>query len=210
VKVAIVTDPDDRGHIDLVLGDDGAIEDVLVEVITQPGLVPLTARMSQTVPSPGGGVWELPYVGAECVVAIPDGSYRFMPTIVGWLSAGSVPDDVGEGRLVVESGELRLRATTGSAYMKATGGGDAILDGATVKLGSSASEAVIKGDAYIGAEGTFYTQFNLWLEALNAALVAAGLVTPALETYETVETVLKTAITTFTSGDYLSSKAKTE
>lgn len=87
--LAIVVQPDD-GPYWQIIGTDGEDADIHVEVVLQPSGVPLTARLR-------AGVWEVPAVGDEVAVIIPDGATDFQPIILGILSTGSVPNPSGQG-----------------------------------------------------------------------------------------------------------------
>ena len=80
--IAIVQAPQGEQHFE-VLADD-----VHVEVVTQPSLIPLTCRLA-------AGIWRIPDVGEEVVVLIPEGEIAFMPILVDVLSSGSVPTTQG-------------------------------------------------------------------------------------------------------------------
>lgn len=80
--IAIVQAPQGEQHFE-VLADD-----VHVEVVTQPSLIPLTCRLA-------AGIWRIPDPGEEVVVLIPEGEIAFMPILVDVLSSGSVPTTQG-------------------------------------------------------------------------------------------------------------------
>jgi hypothetical protein len=54
----------------------------------------------------GWGVWFVPPIGAEVIVAVPDGELDFSPVIVAVLASGSLPDGLAENQIqiVVPSG----------------------------------------------------------------------------------------------------------
>jgi hypothetical protein len=80
--VAIVQAPQGEPHFEVFA------DDVHVEVVTQPSLIPLTCRLA-------AGMWRIPDVGEEVVVLIPEGEIAFMPILVDVLSSGSVPTTQG-------------------------------------------------------------------------------------------------------------------
>lgn len=82
--IAIVQAPQGEQHFE-VLADD-----VHVEVVTQPSLIPLTCRLA-------AGMWRIPDAGEEVVVLIPEGEIAFMPILVDVLSSSSVPTTQGPG-----------------------------------------------------------------------------------------------------------------
>lgn len=109
--LGIVQAADDGGpHFDL----DG--EDLLVEVELMPSRVKLTTRVGTVAGGGGGGVWKVPPIGAEVLVAIPDGDLDFQPTIASWYSSGNLPSDIGESTLVVScppGGEVYIHDGSG-------------------------------------------------------------------------------------------------
>lgn len=84
--------------------------DVVVDVVLQPSLQDLTCRIA-------AGVWTVPAVGEEVLVAIPEGEMAFMPTIVAILSSGSVPQTQGpaEGRMAIVRQEVVVHDGSGGA-----------------------------------------------------------------------------------------------
>lgn len=94
----IVTEPDDGdAHWEIVTNDDGDAVDVLIEVVLHPSEEQVTCRLR-------GGMWEVPNVGDEVAVLVPEGERDFMPIIVCKLSSASVPtgsQGVAPGRIVI-------------------------------------------------------------------------------------------------------------
>lgn len=94
--LGIVLAAEDGGaHFDL---DD---EDLTVEVELMPSQAQLTVRVGTVAGGGGGGIWKVPPVGAEVLVAVPDGDTAFQPTICSWYSSGQLPEDIGESTLVI-------------------------------------------------------------------------------------------------------------
>lgn len=88
--VGRVFEPEGQPHF-RVVEDGGRIVDVLVEVLTGPTKQDLTCRLATWAGGPGAGAWYVPPVGAEVLVAIPEGAIDFVPTVVGVLSTQDVP-----------------------------------------------------------------------------------------------------------------------
>lgn len=108
---AVVIDPDGAGqHFDL---DE---EDLFIEIETQPGQLDLTARLGSAFGGPGEGLWHIPPVGAEVVVALPAGRIDFQPTIVSVLSGGLLPARVSNDRTVFVT-EKDLEITAPKVYL---------------------------------------------------------------------------------------------
>lgn len=102
--IGIVTKPDDGEAVEV------STTDVLVEVLLQPSLQPVTCRLPARV-------WAAPDVGDEVMVGLPEGALEFMPVIVGVLSGGSVPSVQGPqtGRIVIERNEVLVHDGSGGA-----------------------------------------------------------------------------------------------
>lgn len=94
--LGVVKEAEDGGlHFDL----DG--EDLTVDVELQPSGTTITARLGTVGGSFGAGVWWIPPIGSEVLVAVPDGDIDFQPIIVAQYSSGSVPSDVEAGSVVI-------------------------------------------------------------------------------------------------------------
>lgn len=104
--IGIVVKPDDGEHFEEVTGP----ADVLVEVVLQPSLVPVSCRLA-------AGVWMVPSVGEEVAVLIPEGQPAFMPLIIANLSSNSLPTDQGpaEDRIAIVRDEIVAHDGTGGA-----------------------------------------------------------------------------------------------
>lgn len=92
-------------------------EDMTVEVQLMPSEVILTARVGTVAGGFGAGIWLPPPVGAEVLVAIPDGDLEFQPTIASWYSSGKLPEDIGATTLVIAcppGGKIFVHDGTGS------------------------------------------------------------------------------------------------
>lgn len=106
-SIGIVVQPDDAAdHYEEVEGP----ADVLVEVMLQPALIPVTCRLA-------AGVWLVPDVGEEVAVLIPEGQPSFMPIIIANLSSNSLPTDQGPapGRIAIVRGEVVIHDGAGGA-----------------------------------------------------------------------------------------------
>lgn len=96
----------------IVIADDGGgshfeIEDgeVLVDVELQPSEEEITALVSSPVGGLGVGVFAVPPVGSEVIVAIPDGEIIFQPTIVGVLTSGNAASGLSGTTVVIVAPE---------------------------------------------------------------------------------------------------------
>lgn len=115
-KLAIVYQPDDGLHYELIT-EGSTLVDILVEVETVPDRVPLTCRLGTIAGSSGKGIWSIPAVGDEVIVAVPDGQLDFIPSIVAQLSSGDIPNPSGEGpttnRTVIVNGTVLIHDGSG-------------------------------------------------------------------------------------------------
>jgi hypothetical protein len=115
-----VIDPDGNGqHFELVTNAGGALVDITVEVELQPSLQDVTCRMSGFAGTAGAGIWTVPAVGDEVIVAIPEGEIAFQPTIIGVLSTRNIPNGGGQGpaaaRTIIVNGEVLVHDGSGGA-----------------------------------------------------------------------------------------------
>jgi uncharacterized protein involved in type VI secretion and phage assembly len=82
--------------------EDNGDTDILVEVDLMPTGEPLTVRLGAAAAGNGWGLWSVPPVGAEVIVAFPDGEMDGMdPVIIRVLSSGKVPDALDGDTLVL-------------------------------------------------------------------------------------------------------------
>lgn len=112
--IGVVTAPDDGGAHWQVETDDGGAVDVTVEVVLHPSETPVTCRLR------GGGWWEVPALGDEVAVLVPEGAIDFMPLIVARLSSNTVPTTQGPdpSRVVIvapSGGEVVIHDGEGGA-----------------------------------------------------------------------------------------------
>jgi hypothetical protein len=107
---------DDRVHLTMgVVGVppgeathfEATLEDVLVEV----QLVGLKGEwvFARLMAGPGG-MWTVPAVGEEVLVALPEGDVDGMAIIVGMLSSGSVPANAAPDRTIIVRGKVHVIA----------------------------------------------------------------------------------------------------
>ena len=118
--LGVVAEFDDGdSHFELVTDDDGALIDILVEVELVPDQVRVMARMSGFAGGAGAGIWSIPAIGDEVIVAIPAGQIDFQPAIVGVLSSGGIPNGGGQGpapgRTIIVAGEVLIHDGSGGA-----------------------------------------------------------------------------------------------
>lgn len=99
-------------HYELVA--DGVTVDVLVDVQLQPSGSDVTCRLGAS----GGnnrGLWQIPNVGDEVCVLIPEGHEDWMPAIVTVLSSGKIPDGVAVNVTVIADGKVLIHDGDGGA-----------------------------------------------------------------------------------------------
>lgn len=105
---------EDGDHYELTTGN----KDVLVRVVLTGGRV-VWARLL------GGGasvgVWLVPPVGAEVLVAFCDGDDQSEAVLVGILSTGAVASNAASGRVVIVGDSVTIDAR-GSGTVKVNGG----------------------------------------------------------------------------------------
>lgn len=113
--VGIVECPEGVAQHWEVVTEDGEAVDVLIEVVLQPSQQPVTARLR-------AGWWEVPALGDEVAIIMPEGALDFMPIVVCKLSSNHVPTVQGPqpGRIVIESDEVLVHDGNGGAVSLAT------------------------------------------------------------------------------------------
>lgn len=87
--------------------------DVLVDVETVPDQLDLTCRLASFGGGANLGIWAIPPVGSEVMVAVPDGIINFQPSIIATLSSGDLPDGVGPNVTVIANGEVLIHDGNG-------------------------------------------------------------------------------------------------
>jgi len=93
-----------------VISEGELVRSVLIEVRTVPGNHDLTCELSTIAGGANMGIWAVPPVGSQVVVALPDGSVSFTPTIVGVLAYGA-PDRISEDKtIIVATGTVEITA----------------------------------------------------------------------------------------------------
>jgi len=85
-------------------------DDILIEVVLQPTLHDVTCRLA-------AGLWQVPQIGEEVVVVLPEGEMAFMPTVIGTLSTGVVPtgQEPTPTRIVIVRPEVLVHDGSGGA-----------------------------------------------------------------------------------------------
>lgn len=132
-------------------------EDLLVEVVTCPRGRELVCRLGAAAGQASSGLWRVPAVGTEVVVAIPDGEPDHHPTIVACLSSGAAPARAGADKTLLAAP-------------------DAIeLDAPAIRAGGdAATHPTIMADLRQTAESTMLTALATALTEAAAGLTGAG------------------------------------
>lgn len=92
-------------------------KDVLVEVELQPSLTPITARLLTPIGGPGWGIWALPPVGAEVIVALPEGDVAAGPVILGVTSNDQLHASTAATRILIvppAGGQVHITDASGT------------------------------------------------------------------------------------------------
>jgi hypothetical protein len=97
----VVKRPNDDAHYEIVKDSAGNPVDVLVEVDFMPNAEPVYARLGALSGGAGAGIWSIPPVGTEVVLALPGGELDGMPCIVGRLSSRNIPGALDADTLVI-------------------------------------------------------------------------------------------------------------
>lgn len=127
-------------------------EDLLVDVEIGAEAAPTLCRMATYAGGVGGGVWRVPPVGTEVLVAVPMGDYDADPVIVAVLPSGALPEGIDEQTLVIASPKVRIDAAGGDITIVAAG---------NVRLGAlDAAHPAARGDTLQAALNAFIDLFN--------------------------------------------------
>ena len=88
---------DDAGgaHFEIIEGE------VIVDVELQPSLEIVSPVVSSPMGGNGSGIFSVPPVGSEVIVAIPEGEMFFHPTIVGVLTSGTSASGLSDSTIVI-------------------------------------------------------------------------------------------------------------
>lgn len=89
--------------------------DLQVSVVTHGHGAPITALLGALVGGNGKGVWVIPPIGTEVLVAFPDGDYEGDAVLVAVLSTGSVPAGLVDGNVVIVGVEVLVHDGPGGA-----------------------------------------------------------------------------------------------
>jgi uncharacterized protein involved in type VI secretion and phage assembly len=115
--IGIVVARDGGEHYEIE-EEDGAPVDVLVEVDLMPRRESVTCRLAAVSGGPGAGLWKVPPVGAEVVVAIPEGQLEAGPIIIGVLSTRDVPGALDADKLIlINPGDIIIASKNGKVYL---------------------------------------------------------------------------------------------
>jgi hypothetical protein len=112
VKMGVVTLFDgESSHWEL---DDG---DLFVDVEIAPQGQPVLCRMSTAIGGANLGLWLVPPVGTEVIVAFPDGDFEGNPVIIGCMTSGTAPANLSASIVVLRcpaGGEVRIDDGSGA------------------------------------------------------------------------------------------------
>lgn len=81
---------------------------VVVDVVLQPSLQPVTCRLSSSM-------WAIPAVGAEVLVLVPDGQVDFLPTIIDNYSAPPTTQGPAVGSVIIVGEHVLVHDGPGGA-----------------------------------------------------------------------------------------------
>lgn len=187
-----------------------ASDGTYVDVVLMPTQVAVTCRYPGVQGGSGVLVATPIRPGDEVLVVLPDGSPNGPPVVAAVLNSASSKVPLGDDRrplfqndrvLVYAGGDVPIDLRTeGGARVEVRQGDEVVVTGATVRLGDeSASQAVLRGNAYRTAEKTFLDAFKVYIAAIQPIADPPGLVTGVMTTATDLFKV---------AGDAFSGKAK--
>lgn len=93
--------------------------DILIEVVTVPEGISLTARLGAVAGGANTGIYAIPPVGTEVAIMIPSGDLNMGPIIVATLSTGGISNPSGQGptdtQTVIVNGTVLIHDGSGGA-----------------------------------------------------------------------------------------------
>lgn len=145
---------------------------ILVEVQGVTSGQDLSARLSSAAGSVGQGLWRVPAVGDEVIVAMPAGDTAFMPTIIAVHASGAVPERASDDKTVlVATDEIQLQV----------GGRVVRVKGDKIQIGDSAAEPLVLGNQIVSL---LTTMLNLLVSHVHPSAIPNG-PSPALAPFTT-------------------------
>jgi len=107
----VVYKPDDAASHYRIVESGGQVTDVIVEVLSSPSKHDLSCSLATVAGGAGVGIWSIPPIGTQVLVALPEGKVDFRPTIVAILSSGQAPSRISDDRtVIVASGTVEITA----------------------------------------------------------------------------------------------------
>jgi type VI secretion system (T6SS) baseplate-like injector VgrG len=166
---------------------------------------PITAVLGALVGGNGKGVWTIPPIGTEVLVAFPDGDFEGDAVLCAVLSTGSVPDGLTDGNVIVVGDEVIVHDGNGGAGVE--------VRPTEIKIGGGAAphEPTLKATTYRAAEDALIAAIGTLVTALGTAHVVVPSPGPYPDAGITAAVIALTAqIAAFTASSptYLTTIAK--
>jgi hypothetical protein len=156
----VVKAPGDAAHWRKV--DSNGRTDIMVSVDGVTTGQEWECRLSAAAGSVAQGLWRVPAVGDEVVIAVPAGDVSFMPVIVSALGSGQVPERAGADKTVlVATDELQLQV----------GGKVVRVKGDKIQIGDTAAEPLVLGNQLVNL---LTTMLNLLLTHVHPSAIPNG------------------------------------
>lgn len=150
----VVKRDQENEHFEIINDDSGNPADVVVEVDIMPRREAVTARLAAVSGGPGAGLWKVPPVGAEVLVAIPMGQLEGGAIIVGVLSCQNVPGALDTDKMVlINPGDVILASKNGKVYLGSE-------DGSGTKKVAFKDSEVNMGSFQLNGVGTAFSKIT--------------------------------------------------
>ncbi len=185
-----------------------------VDVVLQPENIPVVCHYNGIAGGRSGWIDVPIHPGDKVVVGLPGGDTSY-PVILGFRNnlSQQIPCEAEDGKPVFRNDRVSIYASGVPIEIRTAGGARLRLnqDG-TIQLGQDASQQLVLGTDYRGAEQGWHGALDVFLEAMASSF--NGVTDPAsavgaLHAVGATVKALREALSQFESSDYLSQKTRT-
>lgn len=109
---AAVVDLHDGETLHYFVNDEG---DLVVSCRTLKNDIQVNANLGALLGTNGRGVWYIPDVGTEVMLAFDNGDFEGEAYIIGSFPSGTTPENLAPGRIFIQGMEVVVRSPNGTA-----------------------------------------------------------------------------------------------